>query len=212
VANSTSFEDTAVLEFFETSGRNLLAAEAAAAVGHHATRSVIGTDRLLQSGYFRAKMAQEDLIKASRIPYTIVRSTQFFEFMSGIAQWGTDGHAVRLSPALVQPIASDDVAAAVADVALGAPVNGTVEVAGPEQHRLTELVRRFLRANQDERRVIADVHARYFGVELTDRSHAQRQAAHRPDAVRGLAQPLHRVRGCGKPCRSTPKLRARSGN
>ena len=133
VANSPSFEDKAVLEFFETSGRNLLAAEAAAGVGHHVALSVVGTDRLLASGYFRAKMAQENLIKASKIPYTIVRSTQFFEFVGGIAQSATDGQTVRLSPALMQPIASDDVAAALADVALGAPVNGTVEMAGPER-------------------------------------------------------------------------------
>ena len=125
VANSPSFEDQAVLEFFETSGRNLLAAEAAAGVGHHVALSVVGTERLPESGYFRAKMAQENLIKASGIPYTIVRSTQFFEFVGGIAKSGTDGDAIRLSPALVQPIASDDVAAALADVAVGAPVNGT---------------------------------------------------------------------------------------
>jgi uncharacterized protein YbjT (DUF2867 family) len=170
VANSPSFEDKAVLEFFETSGRNLLAAEAAAGVGHHVALSVVGTDRLLQSGYFRAKMAQEDLIKASKVPYTILRSTQFFEFLSGIAQSGTDGQTVRLSPAFVQPVVSDDVAAALADVTLGAPVNGTVELAGPERLRLDELVRRFLSANQDARQVIADVHARYFGAELNDQS------------------------------------------
>jgi uncharacterized protein YbjT (DUF2867 family) len=170
VANSPSFEDKAVLEFFETSGRNLLAAEAAAGVGHHVALSVVGTDRLLESGYFRAKMAQENLIKASKIPYTILRSTQFFEFMSGIAKSSTIGQTVHLSPALVQPIASDDVAAALADVAVGAPANGTVEVAGPEPLRLDELVRRFLSANQDERQVTTDVHARYFGVELNDQS------------------------------------------
>ncbi len=170
VANSPSFEDKSVLQFFETSGRNLLAAEAAAGVGHHVALSVVGTDRLLESGYFRAKMAQEDLIKPSNVPYTILRSTQFFEFVSAIAQSGTDGQTVRLSPALVQPIASDDVAAAVADVTVGAPLNGTVEVAGPEQHPLAELVRRFLGANQDVRKVVPDVHARYFGVELNDQS------------------------------------------
>ena len=125
VANSPSFEDKAVLEFFETSGRNLLAAEAAAGVGHHVALSVVGTDRLLASGYFRAKMAQENLIKASKIPYTILRSTQFFEFVSGIAQSGTVGQTVHLSPALVQPIVSDDVAAALAEVTLGTPENGT---------------------------------------------------------------------------------------
>ncbi len=170
VANSPSFEDKAVLEFFETSGRNLLAAEAAAGVGHHVALSVVGTDRLLASGYFRAKMAQENLIKASKIPYTILRSTQFFEFVSGIAQSATDGQTVRLSPALVQPIVSDDVAAALAEVAVGKPVNGTVEVAGPERIRLDELVRRYLSANQDARTVTTDVHALYFGTELSDQS------------------------------------------
>jgi uncharacterized protein YbjT (DUF2867 family) len=170
VANSPSFEDKAVLAFFETSGRNLLAAEAAAGVGHHVALSVVGTDHLLQSGYFRAKMAQEDLIKASKVPYTILRSTQFFEFLNSIAQSATDGQTVRLSPAFVQPVVSDDVAAALADVTLGAPVNGTIELAGPEQFRLDELVRRFLSANQDARQVVADVHARYFGAELNDQS------------------------------------------
>jgi uncharacterized protein YbjT (DUF2867 family) len=170
VANSPSFEDAAVLTFFETSGHNLLAAEAAAGVGHHVALSVVGTDRLLESGYFRAKMVQENLIKASTVPFTILRSTQFFDFMSGIAQSATDGQTVRLSPALVQPVASDDVAAALADVAVGAPVNGTVELAGPEQFRLDELVRRVLSANQDARQVITDVHARYFGAELNDQT------------------------------------------
>jgi len=170
VANSPSFEDKAVLEFFETSGRNLLAAEAAAGVGHHVALSVVGTDRLQESGYFRAKMAQENLIKAFKIPYTIVRSTQFFEFVGGIAQSGTVGQTVHLSPALVQPIVSDDVADAMADVTLGAPVNGTIEIAGPERVRLDELVGRFLSATQDPREVVTDVHARYFGVELNDQS------------------------------------------
>ena len=170
VANAPSWEDKAVLEFFETSGRNLLTAEAAAGVGHHIALSVVGTERLLASGYFRAKMAQETLIKASSIPYTIVRATQFFEFVGGIAQSATDGQTVRLPPALFQPIVSDDVADALADITLGAPVNGTVELAGPERVRLDELVRRFLSANQDSRQVIADVHARYFGIELNDQS------------------------------------------
>jgi uncharacterized protein YbjT (DUF2867 family) len=170
VANSPSFEDKAVLEFFETSGRNLLAAEAAAGVGHHVALSVVGTDRLLASGYFRAKMAQENLIKASPIPYTIVRATQFFEFVGSIAQSATDGQTVRLSPALVQPIVSDDVAAVMADVAVEKPLNGTVELAGPEPIRLDELVRRFLSANRDARKVTTDVHARYFGTELNDQS------------------------------------------
>ncbi len=170
VANSPSWEDKAVLEFFETSGRNLLAAEAAAGVKHHVALSVVGTDRLQESGYFRAKMAQENLIKASKIPYTIVRSTQFFEFVSSIAQSGTVGQTVHLSPALFQPIVSDDVADAMADVTVGAPVNGTIEIAGPERVRLDELVGRFLRATQDPREVVTDVHARYSGVELNDQS------------------------------------------
>ena len=170
VANSPSFEDRAVLEFFETSGRNLLAAEAAAGVGHHVALSVVGTDRLPESGYLRAKLAQENLIKASKIPYTILRSTQFFEFLDGIAQSATDGQTIHLSPALLQPIASDDVAAALADVTVGPPVNGTLELAGPQRISLDELVRRFLSAKQDARQVVADVHARYFGTELNDRS------------------------------------------
>ena len=170
VANSPSFEDKAVLEFFETSGRNLLAAEAIAGVGHHVALSVVGADRLPDSGYMRAKIAQEKLIKDSKIPYTILRSTQFFEFLSGIAKSGTDGQTVRLSPALVQPIASDDVATALTDITVGAPLNGTVEVAGPEKLRLDELVQRFLSANQDARKVITDIHARYFGLELNDHS------------------------------------------
>src|SRR5881296_737347 len=149
VANAPSWEDKAVLEFFETSTRNLLAAEVAAGVRHHVALSVVGTERLLQSGFFRAKMAQEDLINASKFPYTIVRSTQFFEFVNGIAQSATDGQTVRLSPALVQPIVSDDVADALADIAVGEPVNGTVELAGPEPIPLDELVRRFLSATRD---------------------------------------------------------------
>jgi uncharacterized protein YbjT (DUF2867 family) len=170
VANAPSWEDKAVLEFFETSSRNLLAAEAAAGVRHHVALSVVGTDRLLQSGYFRAKMAQENLIKASKIPYTIVRATQFFEFVNGIAQSASDGQTVRLPPALMQPIVSDDVAAALADVAVNAPVNGMIEVAGPELIRQDELVRRFLSAKQDARQVVIDLHARYFGLELNDQS------------------------------------------
>jgi uncharacterized protein YbjT (DUF2867 family) len=170
VANSPSFEDKAVLEFFETSGRNLLAAEAAAGVKHHVALSVVGTDRLLQSGYFRAKMAQEDLIRASKIPYTIVRATQFFEFVNGIAYTATEGQTVRLPSAFVQPIVSDDVAAAMVDFTLEAPVNGIVELAGPERLHLDELVRQYLSANQDTRQVVADVNARYFGAELDDQS------------------------------------------
>lgn len=170
VANSPSWEDKAVLEFFETSGRNLLAAEAAAGVGHHVALSVVGTERLLASGYFRAKMAQENLIKASKVPYTIVRATQFFEFVEGIAQSATDGQTVRLPAALMQPIVSEDVAAALADIAVKEPLNGTVELAGPEPIRLDELVRRFLSASRDPRKVITDAHARYYGIELNDRS------------------------------------------
>jgi uncharacterized protein YbjT (DUF2867 family) len=170
VANSPSFEDKAVLEFFETSGRNLLAAEATAGVGHHVALSVVGTDRLLGSGYFRAKMAQENLIKASPVPYTIVRATQFFEFVGSIAQSATDGQTVRLSSALLQPIASDDVAAVMADVAVKEPVNGMVELAGPQLIPLDELVRQFLRATGDARQVTTDVHALYFGIELNDQS------------------------------------------
>jgi uncharacterized protein YbjT (DUF2867 family) len=170
VANSPSWEDDAVLAFFETSGRNLLAAEAAAGVGHHVALSVVGTERLLASGYFRAKMAQEKLIKASPVPYTIVRATQFFEFVGGIAQSATDGQTVRLSPALFQPIVSDDVAAALVDVVADAPLNGMVELAGPDRLPLDKLVGRYLSATQDPRQVVTDVHARYFGLELNDQS------------------------------------------
>ena len=170
VANAPAWEDKAVLEFFETSGRNLLAAEAAAGVRHHVALSVVGVERLPENGYFRAKVAQENLIKASGIPYTILRATQFFEFVGGIAQSATVGEEIRLSPALIQPIASDDVAATLADLAIAPPVNGTVEVAGPEAMPLDELVRRFLRSTQDPRKVVPDVHARYFGAVLDDQS------------------------------------------
>jgi uncharacterized protein YbjT (DUF2867 family)/quercetin dioxygenase-like cupin family protein len=163
-------EDNAAMEFFETSGRNLLAAEAAAGVGHHVALSIVGTDRLQESGYFRAKMAQENLIRASTIPYTIVRATQFFEFVGGIAQSGTVGQTIHLSPALMQPMASDDVANALAEVTLGAPVQGIVEIAGPERVRLDELVGRFLRTTKDLREVVTDVQARYFGLVLSDQS------------------------------------------
>ncbi|PDT37070.1 MULTISPECIES: SDR family oxidoreductase [Sinorhizobium] len=170
VANAPVWEDKAVLEFFETSGRNLLAAEAAAGVRHHVALSIVGSERLPDNGYFRAKVAQENLIKASGIPYTILRATQFFEFVNGIAQAGTVGEEIRLSPALFQPMASDDVAAALTDVALAPPANGTVEVAGPEAMPLDELVRRFLKATKDTRKVVPDVHARYFGSVLDDQS------------------------------------------
>ncbi len=170
VANAPSWEDDAVLAFFETSGRNLLAAEAVAGIGHHVALSVVGTDRLLASGYFRAKMAQEKLIKASPIPYTIVRATQFFEFVAGIAQFATEGQAVRLPPAMMQPIVSEDVAAALAEIAVDEPLNGMVELAGPERIRMDELVRRFLTASRDPRQVITDAQARYYGVEVNDQS------------------------------------------
>ena len=170
VANSPSFEDKAVLEFFEKSGRNLLAAEATAGVRHHMALSVVGTDRLLASGYFRAKLAQENLITAGKTPYTIVRATQFFEFVSGIAQGATEGQTVRLPSAFMQPIVSDDVAAAVTRVVLEPPVNGIVEIAGPEKIRQDELVRKFLHATGDARTVVTDPKARYFGTELNDQS------------------------------------------
>lgn len=170
VANAPVWEDKAVLEFFETSGRNLLAAEAAAGVRHHIALSIVGSERLPDNGYFRAKVAQENLIKASGIPYTILRATQFFEFVGGIAQSAAVGDEIRLSPALIQPIASDDVVAALAEVAVAPPVNGTLEVAGPEAIPLDELVRRFLRQIEDPRKVLPDVHARYFGAVLDDQS------------------------------------------
>ena len=176
VANSPSFEDKPALEFFETSGRNLLAGEAAAGVRHHVALSVVGTDRLLGSGpgslsgYFRAKMAQENLIKASGIPFTVVHATQFFEFVKNIAQSTTDGSTVRLSSVLMQPILSDDVAAAVAEVALGQPINGMIEVAGPDRIRQDELVRQYLSATGDSRKGIIDVNAGYYGIEVNDQS------------------------------------------
>ena len=176
VANSPSFEDKPALEFFETSGRNLLAAEKTAGVRHHVALSVVGTDRLLGSGpgslsgYFRAKMAQENLIKASGIPFTIVQATQFFEFVKNIAQSATDGLTIRLSPVLMQPMVSDDVAAAVADVALGEPMNAMVEVAGPDKIRQDELVRQFLTATGDPRNVVTDTNAGYYGIKVNDQS------------------------------------------
>ena len=170
VANAPSWEDQAVLDFFETSSRNLLAAEAAAGVRHHVALSIVGSERLPENGYFRAKVAQENLIKASSIPYTILRATQFFEFVGGIAQSAAVGEEICLSPALIQPLASDDVVAALTEVTLQTPVNGTLEVAGPEAMPLDELVRRFLRATGDSRKVVPDVHARYFGAVLDDQS------------------------------------------
>ena len=170
VSNSPSWEDTAVMKFFETSTRNLLASEAAAGVRHHVALSVVGSERMLESGYFRAKVAQENLIKGSSIPYSIVRATQFFEFVKGIADFSTDGNKVRLPSALIQPMAADDVASAVGQVAMGSPVNGSVEVGGPEQFRLDELVRRGLAAWRDPREVVADPHARYYGIKLNDKT------------------------------------------
>ncbi len=163
LTNSPSFEDEAVMAFFQTSGRNLLAAEAAADVGHHVALSIVGTDRTPENGYFRAKVAQEKLVEASGIPYTIVRSTQFFEFLGGIADAGMQNGAVHLSPGAFQPIASDDVAAAVADAALAAPKNGIVEIAGPERAPFDEIVARYLLAVGDTRQVVRDPAARYFG-------------------------------------------------
>jgi uncharacterized protein YbjT (DUF2867 family) len=168
VSNAPSWEDAAVMKFFDTSTRNLLNYEAAEGVGHHVALSVVGTDRLLESGYFRAKIAQENLIKSSSIPYSIVRATQFFEFIKGIADFSTDGNTVRLPTALIQPMAADDVASAVCRVALGSPLNGTVEVGGPEQFRLDELVRRSLAARNDPREVVADPEARYYGIKLSE--------------------------------------------
>ncbi len=170
VSNSPSFEDTAVMKFFQTSTRNLLNYEAAAGVGHHVALSIVGADRLPDSGYMRAKIAQEKLIKESSIPYSIVRATQFFEFLKSIADSATEGNTVRLPPVRFQAIAADDVASAVARVAMGSPLNGIVEVAGPEQFRFDEFIRRGLIARKDPREVIADPHARYFGTELSERS------------------------------------------
>lgn len=170
VSNSPSFEDTAVLEFFGTSTRNLLAAEAAAGVGHHVALSVVGTQRLSDSGYFRAKITQEKLIKSSSIPSSIVHATQFFEFITSIADTATDGDTVRLAPVLIQPLAADDVATALGRISMGSPMNGITDVAGPEQFRLDELIRQSLAARNDPRDVVTDPHARYFGAELSERT------------------------------------------
>jgi uncharacterized protein YbjT (DUF2867 family) len=170
VSNSPSFEDAAVLEFFDTSTRNLLAAEAAAGVGHHVALSVVGTERLTESGYFRAKLAQETLIKDSSIPYSIVRATQFFEFTDRIAADATDGDSVRLPPALIQPMAADDVASAVGRISVASPVNGIVEIAGPDQFRLDALIRGRLGANGVPREVISDPNAAYFGITPGERT------------------------------------------
>jgi uncharacterized protein YbjT (DUF2867 family) len=170
VSNSPSFEDAAVLAFFETSTHNILGAEAAAGIRHHVALSVVGTERLAESGYMRAKVAQEKLIAQSSIPYSIVHATQFFEFIKSIADAAFDGDTVRLAPVLIQPMAAEDVATAVTRVAIGSPVNGIVEVAGPEQFRLNELVRRYLAAHDDPRSVIADPRARYYGAVLGERT------------------------------------------
>src|SRR5215510_11667255 len=170
VSNSPSWEDAAVLNFFETSTRNLLTYEAAAGVRHHVALSVVGTDRLSESGYFRAKIAQEKLIKGSSIPYSIVQATQFFEFLKGFADMSFDGDKVRVPPVLLQPMASDDVASAVARIAIGQPVNGIVEIGGPEQFRLDELVRRRLATLKDPREVIADPQALYSGAKVSLRT------------------------------------------
>src|SRR5262245_3714596 len=170
LANSPSFEDRAVLEFFETSGRNLLAAEGAAGVRHHVALSIVGTDRTPDNGYFRAKVAQEKLIEKSGIPYTIIRATQFMEFIGAIADAGTEGKAVRLSPGLFQPIAADDIAPIVADVAVAAPRNGIIEIAGPERAPFNEIVARYLKAVGDPRTVVPDPEARYWGGRVEERS------------------------------------------
>ena len=170
LANSPSFEDKAVLEFFETSGRNLLAAEAAASVRHHVALSIVGTDRTPDNGYFRAKVAQEKLIEASGIPYTIIRATQFLEFLGTIAATSADGNMIRLSPGLFQPIAADDVAAIVADVALAAPRSGSVEIAGPERAPFNEIIARYLKAVGDPHEVVSDPEARYWGGRVEERS------------------------------------------
>jgi uncharacterized protein YbjT (DUF2867 family) len=170
VSNSPSFEDAAVLNFFKTSTTNILAAEAAAGVRHHVALSVVGTDRMSESGYMRAKIAQEKLIEESSIPYSIVHATQFFEFLKGIADGATEGDTVRLAPVLIQPMAAEDVATEVTKVAVGAPVNGMVEIGGPEQFRLNEIVGRYLAARDDRRSVIADPNARYYGAKLGERT------------------------------------------
>ncbi|MDG4808867.1 SDR family oxidoreductase [Micromonospora sp. WMMD1120] len=170
VSNSPSFEDAAVREFFETSTRTLLAAATDAGVGHYVALSIVGCDRIPDSGYMRAKVVQEELIAEAEIPYSVVHATQFFEFLQGIIDAGTEGDTVHLAPVLIQPMAADDVAAAVAEVALGAPTNGVVEVAGPEQYRLDELARSVLADEQDARSVVVDPDARYFGARLGERS------------------------------------------
>ncbi len=170
VTNSPSWEDAAVMKFFETSTRNLLDYEQAAGVGHHVALSVVGTERLLESGFFRAKSVQENLIKASPIPYSIVRATQFFEFVKSVADFSTEGNQVRLPPVLFQPMAADDVASALSGIARNSPVNGTIEIGGPERFHLDELIRLDLAARKDPREVISDPKARYFGIVVSERT------------------------------------------
>jgi uncharacterized protein YbjT (DUF2867 family) len=170
VSNAPSWEDSAVMKFFETSTRNLLSGEATAGVKHHVALSVVGSERMLESGYFRAKIAQENLIMASSIPYSIVRATQFFEFVKGIADFSTEGNKVRMPSALIQPMAADDVASAVGQVALGKPINGTVEFGGPEKFHLDKFVRKGLAASKDPREVVTDPHARYYGIAVKERT------------------------------------------
>jgi uncharacterized protein YbjT (DUF2867 family) len=170
VANAPDWDDAAVMDFFRTGASNILAAEATAGVTHHVVLSVVGADRLPDSGYLLAKVAQEEIVKAGSVPYTIVRATQFFEFVGRMVDSATDGGTVRLAPVFVQPESADDVAATLCDVAVHEPVNGTVELGGPEQFRFDELARRFLSAHNDSRQVTADVRARYFGTELDDHS------------------------------------------
>ena len=195
VSNSSSWDDAAVLKFFETSTRNLLTYEAAARVGHHVALSVVGTDRLSESGYFRAKIAQEKLIREFSIPYTIVHATQFFEFLKGLADISFEGGKVHLPPVLFQPMSADDVASGVAEIAIGPPVNGIVEIAGPEQFRVDELVKRRLASLEDSREVIADPNARYGGAEVSERTllpgkDARLGKTHFADWLRGPASRL----------------------
>jgi uncharacterized protein YbjT (DUF2867 family) len=170
VSNSPSFEDTAVMKFFETATRNILQAEKAAGVRHYVALSVIGADRMSGSGYMRAKVVQEEMIKSAKVPYTIVRATQFFEFLGRIADDSTKGNTVYVPSVLMQPIAADDVVSAVARAALGAPANGIIEIGGPERIRLDELVRRFLEARHDARKVVAETNTNYFGATVTDQT------------------------------------------
>jgi uncharacterized protein YbjT (DUF2867 family) len=178
VSNSPSFEDAAALEFFDTSTRNLLASEAAAGVGHHVALSVVGTERLTERSYFRAKLAQEQLIRRSSIPYSIVRATQFYEVLNSIAADATDGNTIRLPPALIQPIAADDVASALGRISVGSPLNGIVEIAGPDQFRLDELIRERISTIGDPREVITDPDAAYFGITPGERTLLPGEDAH----------------------------------